>query len=74
MALERANLTMSPKEYLTLCQYLDQIKESIESSKEEPIKYSTAVQAKRDKDKARCTWFCVSYSKIWGVLISKLIT
>lgn len=71
--LESAHLT-APKKYLTLRQSLDQLKVPPNRKIVKKTKKTTEAEAKRERDKARCTWFCVGYSKIWGIPISKRLT
>ena len=69
-ALRRAKLISNTFEFPTL----QQANEKLTNNHHLPAETtpeSTVRQAKKDRDKARTTWFCIRYSKIWGTPVSK---
>ena len=69
--MEKANLIPPSFEYPTLQEAILQIDQSTPELAEEPTPESIRAQAKKEHDKARTTWFCIGYSSVWGVPISK---
>jgi len=67
-APEQAKLTTS-EEYPTLQDSLITLQQQAQKDEipTKSAKDSAAVNDKRDQDKARTTWFWISYSKIWGL-------
>jgi len=71
-ALKRANLK-PPSEYPTIRESLEEVQSIIAAKSvndEEPTEESIRADAKKARDKARTTWFCIGYSTIWGLPIS----
>ena len=74
LALEKAQLTSASSDYQTLKESLEEIQiqnqNATNSANNTHTENSTAAETKRQRDKARTTWFCIGYSKIWGMPIS----
>ena len=73
-ALENAKLT-TPEEYPTLRESLLllqlQKQKKNDENPEDANTESNAARSKQERDKIRTTWFCISYSTIWGLPIHK---
>ena len=69
-ALENAGLLPESYEYPTLREQILKNEESNPPSTEEATSEPTASEIKAARDKARATWFCIGYSKVWGEPIS----
>ena len=70
-ALRKAKLIKKDFKFLTLKEQFALIQNSKPKPKEELSEEEIAKQNKDKRDKSRTTWFCIGYSRIWGLPIHK---